>query len=88
VVNTAILSGQTFNVKEAERARIVLAGNLCPLRVDIVEKGLCCEHGHFLKTSDAFDAAGRGGPHQHSQDCSVIFLALLRRVFLPDLALS
>jgi hypothetical protein len=55
---------------------------------DSVEKGLCREHAHFLKTSDAFDPAERGGPRQHSQDRSVIFLALLRRLFLPELALS
>ena len=55
---------------------------------DSVEKGLCREHAHFLKTSDAVDAAGRGGPRQHSQYRSVIFLALLRRLFLPELALS
>jgi hypothetical protein len=62
---------------------------LCRFRwADSVEKGRCRERVHFPKTSGAFDVAGRGGPRQHFRIASVIFFALLRRLFLPVLAPS
>ena len=55
---------------------------------DTVEKVFCRKHAHFLKAADALLVAGREGPRQPSQIRSVIFLALLLRLFLPELALN